>query len=197
MKEGERRQRLRVWLSIVGSATLVLGASYTMLHQSARLNVDDKPLSVVQEAKAKIADDVTPADIVPEEEIDLRNSSGVFLIITDSSKEVLASSAILDDKSPLPPDSVFSDAEKAGSDRFTWEPTGGVRLATQVLKYEENGGGFIMAGQSLKQTEERLEGYKTIAVTAWVAIVAWTLIVLFTPSKSAVFTAGSKKRSTK
>lgn len=179
MQEGAKKNTLRVWLAIVGTATLVLGASYSMVQQSARLAADEAPLTVAQDAKQKISDDISPAEIVPEEETDLGTDSGVFLIITDPAKKVLATSAVLDDKAPLPPSAVFSDAERNGSDRFTWEPKNGVRLATQVLRFNDNNGGYIIAGQSLSETEKRLKTYNLIALLAWLAVIVWTMILLF------------------
>lgn len=195
MQEGWRKYQLRYWLALVGTAALVLGAAYVMVQQSVRLSLNDAPQAAAQAAAQKIDDDIAPADIVPEEEVNLRTDSSVFLIITDSSGEVLASSAVLDDEAPTPAANVYAGADQQGKDSFTWQPKKGVRLATHILKYDQNGGGYIIAGQSLKSTEERLQNYMSIAGLTWLAVVAWSAGVMFMPVKNTA--AKTKNRLTK
>lgn len=170
---------------MVGSATLVLGAAYTMVQQSIRLSADDAPLAVVRAAKEKLEDGKPPKEVIPTEETDLRVGGGIFLIITDGSEKILASSAVLDDEAALPTPGVFDQTKQQGSDSFTWEPKKGVRYATQVLKYDSgNGGGYVLAGQSLAQIEERTGTYNLIAVLTWLAVVVWTTVFLFPSPQS-------------
>lgn len=185
MQEGQSREALRIWLALVGSATLVLGASYATVQQSARLSANDAPLSTARAAKEKLEDGKTPKEVIPTEETDLRSDSGIFLIVTDESEKILASSAVLDDEAALPTPGVFDLAGQKGSDSFTWEPKNGVRHATQVLKYDsEDGSGFVVAGQSLARIEERTSTYNLIAILAWLAVVAWATIILFPAPQS-------------
>lgn len=180
MQEGQSREALRIWLALVGSATLVLGAAYAMVQQSARLSANDAPLAAVRSAKEKLEDGKTPKEVIPTEETDLRSDSGVFLIVTDDSEKVLASSAVLDDEAALPTRGVFDQGDQKGLYSFTWEPKKGVRHATQVLKYDsDNGSGFVVAGQSLTQIEKRAGTYNLIAVLTWLAVVVWTTVILF------------------
>lgn len=179
MQEGRSRDALRIWLAIAGSATLVLGAAYAMVQQSARLAANDEPLAAVRMAKEKLAEGESPNEIVPQNATDLRSDAGVFVIITDSSKKILASSAILDEEAALPPPAVFDYTTQHGEDSFTWEPKAGVRHATEVLKYDDNGGGFIVAGQSLERVETRVGTYNLIAFLTWLAVITWTMIILF------------------
>jgi hypothetical protein len=44
----------RVWLALVGVATLIIGASYAMAQQSTRLSADDLPLTTLQVAKQEL-----------------------------------------------------------------------------------------------------------------------------------------------
>lgn len=150
-----------------------------MVQQSARLSADDEPLAAAKIAKQQIFSGQSIEDIIPQQETDLRDNAGVFLIITDNNQKVLGSSAVLDDEAPLPPRGVFVHTRENGRDSFTWEPKTGVRYATQMLKFDQNGGGYIIAGKSLKSVEDRVSKYNLIAFLAWLAVILWTTILIF------------------
>jgi hypothetical protein len=73
---------VRAWLAIVGVATLVLGAAYTMAQQSTRLSADDLPLTTAQVAKQELQSGSDSKDIVPTLKTNLRNDTSVFMIIS-------------------------------------------------------------------------------------------------------------------
>ena len=167
---------------MTGVATLILGASYAMVQQSTRLSADDLPLTTAQVAKQELQSGSNASDVVPTLKTDLKTDMSVFMIVTDNSKHVIASSAVLDDKTPLPPNGVFEYTAQRGSDHFTWEPEGGVRLATRVIKYgKAPDDGFIITGQSLKPFEDRISTYTALALAAWLAVLAWSFLLLMLP----------------
>ncbi|HLY66810.1 MAG TPA: hypothetical protein VKU60_14850 [Chloroflexota bacterium] len=131
---------------------------------------------------------------MPTLKTDLKTDDSLFMIVTDSTKHVLASSATLDGQTPLPPAGVFSFTDAHGTDHFTWEPEPGVRLATRVTKYsEDSDSGYIVAGQSLKPYEDRISTYTWIALAAWLASLAWSYLMILLPQ--AHRPARSKKSS--
>lgn len=161
---------------------MIIASTYAMVQQSTRLSADDLPLTTAQVTKQELQSGSNPKDIIPALKTNLRTDSSVFTIITDNSKHVLASSATLDGQTPLPPNGVFSFTTAHGSDRFTWEPQTGVRLATRVIGYGNNpNSGFIITGQSLKQYEDRISTYTYIALAAWLAVLAWSYLLLLLP----------------
>jgi hypothetical protein len=173
---------VRAWLAIVGVATLVLGASYAMVQQSTRLSADDLPLTTAQVAKQELQNGSDAKDVAPSLKTDLRNDTSVFMVITDSSQHVLASSAVLDGQTPLPPKGVFTYTDANGTDHFTWEPAPGVRLATRVTTYGKSpDNGYIITGQSLKPYEDRIDTYTWLAVAAWLASLAWSYLLILLP----------------
>lgn len=183
MKNPFSSLRFRVWLAVAGTAALTLGAAYAMVQQSTRLAADELPLTTAQTARQELQTNSSAKDVVPALKTNLRDQQTVFVIVTDDSEHVLASSASLDGQTPLPPRGVFSFTKQHGSDHFTWEPTPGVRLATRVISYSAgSGSGFIIAGQSLQPFEERVAIYGWIAGAAWLAVLAWTYLLLLLPS---------------
>lgn len=174
---------LRLWLALAGVTTLVLGGAYAMTQQATRLSADDLPLSAAQTARQELQANSSAKDVIPAIKTNLRDEASSFTIITDDTEHVLASSATLDGQTPLPPKGVFSFTKQHGTDHFTWEPSPGVRLATRVMAYDsDNGGGFVITGQSLKPYEERISVYTWIALAAWLASLAWSYLLLLLPA---------------
>jgi hypothetical protein len=175
----------RSWLAIVGAATLVIGASYTMVQQATRLGANDQPLATAQSTQSLLEAGASPADVVSNLKINLADNNNVFVIIADDSRHVLASSAQLNGQTPLPPQGTFDYTQKHGSDHFTWEPANSVRLATEILHYGQNpNSGYIITGQSLKPYEDRIDTYTELALAAWLAVLAWTFLILLMPETS-------------
>ncbi len=174
--------QVRMWLALVGVATLVIGSSFAMVQQSTRLSADDLPLTTSQVAKQELQSDSNASDVTPTLKTDLKYDTSVFMIITDNSKHVIASSAVLNGQTPLPPNGVFSFTSLHGTDHFTWQPQTGVRMATRVTKYgQAPDDGFIITGQSLKPYEDRISTYTWLALAAWLAVLAWSYLLLLLP----------------
>lgn len=174
---------LCAWLAITGAAVLIIGAAYGMAQQSTRLSADDLPLTSAQTARQELRSGSEAKDVVPNLKTNLRSDQTVFMIITDDSQHVTASSATLDGQTPLPPKGVFDFTQQHGTDHFTWEPSPGVRLAARVLKYSapDSSNGFIITGQSLQPYEDRISTYDWIALAAIIAVAAWSYLLIVLP----------------
>jgi hypothetical protein len=189
MKESWRTPHFRLWLAIIGSTTLVLGAAYAMTQQSTRLAANDLPISTAQTIKKQLTNETEPSDFIPTQKVDLKTDNSVFTIITDGDHHVLISSAELNGKVSLPPAGVFDFAKAHGSDDITWQPQKGVRLATHIETYSApstvHSPGFIITGQSLKPMEDRINTYGLIALVAWIAVLIWaSATILWKPQYS-------------
>jgi hypothetical protein len=194
MQEMTKASMFRIWLAIMGATTLIIGASYAMVQQSTRLSADDLPLATAQTVKNQLDGGANPQDVVSPKSVDLRTNSNVFVIIADSSRHVLATSASLDGQTPLPPAGTFDYTTAHGSDHFTWQPKGNVRLATRLLSYGQSpNSGYVITGQSLKPYEDRIDVYTELAVAALLSVLAWTVLVLLLPSMRTKRTVKNKK----
>lgn len=168
---------------MVGMGTILLIAIYTLVQQSTRLAANDLPISTAQAVKHELDSGAQPSDVVPAIKTDLRSDSTVFVIITDNSEHVLASSAILDGQPSLPPAGTFAFTKDHGSDWFTWQPKDDVRMAAYMLRYGTSpSDGFIITGQSLKQAEDRIGKYGWLTLTAWLVMTAWATLIVLLPS---------------
>lgn len=191
------KTNFRLWLCIVGSALLVLGAAYGMVQQATRLSANDIPRNTGEELRS-IANDNKSAQLFLQAfsyNIDLAKDSGPFIIITDKSKKVVASNSELDGNPKLlPPAGVFKYAAAHGSDAVTWQPKAGIRVASYVTAFNN---GYIVTGQSLKPFEDRENKYLVIAAAAWVLTALWSAAVLFVALNFKRPATKPKKRSLK
>lgn len=182
MKRVWRGPQFRIWLAVIGAATIVLAAAYAMVQQSTRLAANDMPATTAELIKRDLESGANPAEVVPPVKTKLGSDSSVFAVITDESQHVVASSAELSGQTPLPPKNVFEQVKKEGSDTFTWQPNSNIRMATVVVPYNsDQQKGFVITGQSLEPVEERVKTYTVLALAAWVAMVAWASLALMMP----------------
>jgi len=182
MLGSDRRPEVRIWLAIVGAATLVLGTAYAMVQQSTRLSANDLPTTTAQSVKHDLEQGAAPGEAVPQMKTDLRRDNSVFVIITDGSRHIQASSTELDGKAPLPPVGTFDFTATHGQDHFTWQPASGVRMATEMMSYGKTpNDGFIITGHSLKPFEDRVKVYGELMLAGWLATLAWVTFWLLLP----------------
>ncbi|MDQ6692157.1 MAG: hypothetical protein M3Z13_05255 [Candidatus Dormibacteraeota bacterium] len=111
--------------------------------------------------------------------VELNRSLAPWLMVYDRSGRQLASSAVLDGQ----PVSYVVDALRHVSpgkeNHLTWAPRPSVRQATVVVGYD---GGWVVAGRSLRLTEERTRTLLLISALAWLAaVIGSAVILLFRP----------------
>jgi hypothetical protein len=87
---------------------------------------------------------------------------------------LLASSARLDGATPSPPRGVLAAARSAGTNRVTWQPAPGVRMASVAVALPD--GRVVVAGHSLRETEEHIAQVGTLTGLCWLATLLATLV---------------------
>lgn len=165
----------RVWLTIIGVFTIIIGGSYTMVQQSTRLSANDQPIALAQQIKS------SGIQAIPTHITDTAFDSNVFAIVINDKYQVTGSSATLDGVTPVPPKGVLDFALSHLQNKITWQPKPGVRIAAYILTTFNNDGvpTYIVTGQSLKPYEDRINTYGSLALFAWITSFIWTSMVLF------------------
>lgn len=77
----------------------------------------------------------------------------------------------LDGQLPHLPQGVFDYARQHKQNRVTWQPRSAIRQAV-VITTIENNGGFVAAGRSLTEIENRVQQLQTIVLIVWLACLA-------------------------
>lgn len=168
---------LRSWIPIAAAVTLLCGVMYLMIQQTYRMDANDPQLQYAEGIRTALEGGTTADQITGATKIDIAKSLDPFIIIYDTSKKIVGSSAILGNESPSIPTGVLDEVAKKGEERVTWQPQNDVRIATVVLKYKD---GFILVGRNLRETESR------VAKHGINMLIGWTLTLMATLFTAAV-----------
>ncbi|MDD5527525.1 MAG: hypothetical protein PHO56_00930 [Patescibacteria group bacterium] len=148
---------------------LVFGFAYTLAQQVMRQSAYDPQIQIAEDSAAVLAKGEQPDFLRANAygTIDLNKSLAPFLITFDSIGQTLVSTAMLNGKIPVPPAGVFVYAKAHGLDKLTWQPAPNVRIAMVLAYYSGNGGGFALAGRSLREVENRAGSLEFLTFLAW------------------------------
>jgi hypothetical protein len=169
---------LYTWISLGALATAVCLLVYLVAQQMWRQSANDPQLQLARDAAAALAAGTAPGAVVPRESVDMERSLAPFLIVFDGGGKVVTASGRLRGNVPLIPPGVLQHVRDSGEQRVTWQPIGGVRIASVVVSYSGANQGFVLAGRSLQETEERVAKFQTLIGLAWLATVVGLLAVV-------------------
>lgn len=166
---------------------VVFGTIYILAQHLNRLSANDPQIQMAYDLARDAAAGNQP--IFDQKKVDLSQSLAPFVIVLDDKLKVVASNAVLDGKTPIPPKGVFEYAKNNPDDRITYQPKPGVRSAL-VVKYFDGRQkglpagrqGYIAVGRSLTEVEKRSEdllrltGFglvSAIGISLWFSIFKW------------------------
>lgn len=161
--------------------TFVSCVVYATVQQSYRSGANDPQIQIAHDSVTDLENGIPPSQVVSSKKIDISKSLAPYIIVFNNSRIVVASSAILNSKTPIPPTGVFDFVKENSEERFSWEPQPGVRSAAVMMHYNGSQSGFILVGRSLREVELREERLSYIVGLAWaLALTSITAIaVLF------------------
>lgn len=146
---------LKYWLL---SAIIICGLSfiiYAIVQQDMRQGANDPQIQMAEDAATQLAGGQQVQTIVPTQKVDIATSLAPYIIIFDNTGKPVASSAQLNGQTPTIPSSVFAYVKQNGEDRITWQPQSGVRSAIVITQFKGANSGFVVAGRSLREVENR------------------------------------------
>jgi len=143
------------WLSLAFCLTVLAGLVYVTVQQNFRQGANDPQIQMAEDAAIQLQDGAQAQTVVGGGKVDMSRSLAPFLIVYDATGHVLASSAQLNGAVPDMPPGVFDSVRASGEDRLTWQPQEGVREAAIVTQFGGNHPGFVLAGRSLREVEDR------------------------------------------
>jgi hypothetical protein len=163
------------WLTLAALASAVCLLVYVVAQQTWRVAANDPQIQLARDAAAALAAGRTADSVVPRDMVDMERSLAPFLIVFDANGQVLAASATLRGQVPGVPKGVLDRVRARGEDRISWQPIGGVRIASVIVSYSGSRSGYVLAGRSLEETENRVTQFGNLIALAWIA----TLVGLF------------------
>jgi hypothetical protein len=189
-----------LWLPFAALITFTCLLSYLLVQQDLRMTANDPQIQIAEDVSQVLASGAaTPQEIVPPGQVvNIATSLDPYLIVFDSTGAVLGSSAVLNGKVPAIPPGVFASVRQNGEDRFTWQPEPGVRSAVVVDSFPGStpfgkaqggsltaGGGFVLAGRSIREIEIREDNILHLTELAWIAgivvmfMVIWAVVLAY------------------
>ncbi len=161
------RRAIAVFLPSAVLATALCGLTYAVVQQDLRTGANDPQEQLAEDAAARLDAGATPSSVVGPGEVDIARSLAPFIVVYDPGGTVLATDGHLDGGPPTVPKGVLESAQATGRDAVTWQPQGGVRIATVAVPWS---GGTVLAGRSLRLVEERESALELLVGVAWVVI---------------------------
>jgi hypothetical protein len=175
------RNIIAIWVIILFLITFCSLLTYVVAQQIIRLGTDNQPVTLAIETSIKLESGQNPADAIPDETVDISKSLETFVMIFDSDKNLVATSAMMGSENPSYPKGVLDFVNKKGQDKVTWQPVAGPpresthRFATVAIK---SGNYYIVAGRSLTEPERLIGVIGKLILAAWAAGVVLISIVL-------------------
>jgi hypothetical protein len=185
---------LNSWLPLAVTITLLCGLSYIVGQQVYRQSANDPQIRMAEDASLALSSGTSPQDIVTKDTVNMATGLSPYLIIFDESGRPLASSVILDGKTPYPPAGVFDYTKIHQQDRITWQPRPSVRHAAVISYFNGRQRGFVLAGRSMREVEIRETNLMLGVTLGWLVTLSVSLAIIFSLE---LLKAISARRATK
>jgi hypothetical protein len=165
----------KTWLPFAVVVTAFCALTYAAVQQSFRQNANDPQIQIAEDTADALAEGKNVETVVPADKVSVSKSLAPFLIVYDAKGNMVASSVVLDGKTPELPDGVLDSTKGLGENRVTWQPRDGVRIAAVIVSYKD---GYVLAGRSLREVEIRANQLTTFTGITWVLALIATLAVI-------------------
>jgi len=163
---------LRTFAPLAVFLTAACGLIYLAAQQVLRASANDAPTQLAEDAVASLKAGQMPEALKTGAKVDMERSLSPFLIYLDEKGQVVAATAELNGKTPVPPAGVLGAAREHGVDRITWSPARGARSATCVIAFDAAKPGFVVAGKSLRETQAHIGMIGNLIFMGWAVSMA-------------------------
>lgn len=160
-------------------AILITGLTwlpYGLVQQDLRQSANDPQIQLAEDSAAKLNAGQQIQQVVPTDKVDIASSLAPYIIVFDANGKPIASSAQLNGQTPSIPSGIFDSVRQNGEDRVTWQPQPGVRSALVVTQFKGGSGGFVAAGRSLREVEQREDNIMQIVILGWLTLLVLSLV---------------------
>jgi hypothetical protein len=170
------KRMLVSWFPFAFLATVLALTAYATVQQVYRSSANDPQIQMAEDAAAKLASGAPLAAVVPAEIVGMAGSLAPYVIVFNENGAPVAASVRLNGRVPVPPPGVFAAARNVPEQRLTWQPIPGVRSAIVIRHYRGSSPGFVLAGRSLREVEQRIARLSGMVLTLWAGAIAFLLV---------------------
>lgn len=172
---------MRTFILVLFISTVLSGLIYLSIQQVLRQTANDPQIQIAEDVADSLSQGADPSQIIPNYTFDISKSLSTFVIVTDGTGKVVASTATLDGKTPQMPKGVLDYTKAHGQDRLTWQPKTGVRTATIVNYYNNSqtkASGYVIVGKSLREVEKRVSQLALQVGIAWALTLIGSVFII-------------------
>jgi len=169
---------IRHWLPLAVLTFAFSGLVYLAVQQDLRIGANDPQIQMAEDTASAIAGGANPASLVPSSDIEIATSLAPFVIVFDETGNIIASSGLMHGKNLSLPAGVLDYVKANGEDRITFQPQPGVRIAAVIVPVSGAKPGFVLAGRSLREVENRIDQLNLQVIAALLATLAVSLVVV-------------------
>lgn len=156
-----------LWFIGIGIATVLCAGVYGIGQQMLRQLANDPQIQISEDTAAYLSTGKPLPSSVFSPIVDIGESLAPYFIIYDDQGTPIAGTGLLDGKTPTLPSGVFAYTKEHDQDRITWQPRRGIRMAIVVTRVKGGLGGYVLAGRSLRETEQRERQILYMALASW------------------------------
>lgn len=168
------------WLPLAFIITVVCCLLAVVSQQNYRLSANDPQIQLAEDASVALAQTADVTSMVPSYSLDVSKSLATFVIVYDDNGQAVASSAKLNDKTPIIPKGVLDWSKSHGRHQVTWQPQKGTRLAAVVKHFSGTSSGYVLIGRNISHIESRIQMTLIIIAAAWlIALLGSLALTLF------------------
>lgn len=166
------------WVQLAALATALCMVVYLAVQQTGRQIANDPQIQIARDAGTALANGQPASSIIPPTTVDLSHSLSPWVTVVDEKGNIVASSARLHQQPRTVPAGILENARSNGEWRVTWQPEPGVRMATITVHNPGPGGGFVVVGRSLEESEARTSAYGKLIFAGWLATIIGLAVVI-------------------
>lgn len=158
---------LKKWLALGFSITAIWSFLFVIVQQDLRLGANDTQAEIAGNVELALLDGTPFKYFSSANPVKIGKSLTPYVILYDRNGVPLAGNGSLEGNFPVPPKGVFDNLLAHGEERFTWEPSPGVREAVVARLYRGTDPVFIIVGRSLAEVESHIKEIARLSVVLW------------------------------
>jgi hypothetical protein len=164
------------WLPLGLAVTMTCGIVYVVAQQTYRQGANDPQVAMARGIAAGLQRGEDIDGLVGTRTVDPSTSLSPFVMVFDAKQALTRATIELGGKVPVPPAGVLDAAKARGENRVTWQPRPDARIASVIVPVAGGRGGYVLAGRSLKEAEERVSNLTLGVGVGWIATMIATFL---------------------
>lgn len=156
--------------------TLLSGLFFLLVQQSVRLGANEPLVEIAGELSERLSEKKGIPQEFPSKKIDMTRSLTTFFYVFDSSRNLIGTTASLNNGEATIPQGVLQIAKDKEENRVTWQPQRGVRNALVVKHFKGQSEGYVAVGKSLREVEQLEYTLQTLTAIGWITALFFTFI---------------------